>query len=150
MNFNPRSHEGSDGAILYLRPTIQISIHAPTRGATIKPALCFLIYAISIHAPTRGATLNHFCAHSAVRPFQSTLPRGERLMNLIGKLQIEEISIHAPTRGATGEILEKGGYYLISIHAPTRGATYDRETHTRTILFQSTLPRGERRLLTVL
>ena len=77
----------------------RISIHAPTRGATVvevyaKSALTFqstlpreerqyssitLIAssAISIHAPTRGATRNTFCKHFFIR-FQSTLPREER------------------------------------------------------------------------
>ena len=76
---------------------------------------------ISIHAPTRGATLpvNDI---SSTRKFQSTLPREERLGSLalmrelglfqstlpreerpftVLSLWIEGISIHAPTRGAT-------------------------------------------------
>ena len=36
-----------------------------------------LMYSISIHAPTRGATLMFSCCRQAAR-FQSTLPRGER------------------------------------------------------------------------
>ena len=78
-NFNPRSHEGSDIEFIYgfLRP--EISIHAPTRGATLLLAqqlpqgsdfnprshegsdlqsfgIVRCICGISIHAPTRGAT----------------------------------------------------------------------------------------------
>ena len=54
-DFNPRSHEGSD-----------------------FPALYFSIRkAISIHAPTRGATVSKMPIFDAVQ-FQSTLPRGER------------------------------------------------------------------------
>ena len=38
--------------------TVEISIHAPTRGAT-KVSVCLkLRLFISIHAPTRGATAN--------------------------------------------------------------------------------------------
>ena len=33
-----------------------ISIHAPTRGATLFVVLCHITITISIHAPTRGAT----------------------------------------------------------------------------------------------
>ena len=33
-HFNPRSHEGSDHVLLYPAENPQISIHAPTRGAT--------------------------------------------------------------------------------------------------------------------
>ena len=56
INFNPRSHEGSDVAVL---------------------RLCCAVCHISIHAPTRGAT--PISASSLfIRQFQSTLPRGER------------------------------------------------------------------------
>ena len=34
-NFNPRSHEGSDQTLSSVRCSPQISIHAPTRGATV-------------------------------------------------------------------------------------------------------------------
>ena len=33
-NFNPRSHEGSDSIIMDYPALQNISIHAPTRGAT--------------------------------------------------------------------------------------------------------------------
>ena len=76
--FNPRSHERSD-----LMPTTavdrsEISIHAPTRGATPSRSLTISPISISIHAPTRGATCMSY--HKAMRcRFQSTLPREERL-----------------------------------------------------------------------
>ena len=57
---------------------IVISIHAPTRGATIKPAIYDKVSGISIHAPTRGAT-------------PTRTPTANPHL----------ISIHAPTRGAT-------------------------------------------------
>ena len=78
-----------------------ISIHAPTRGATVVIIdLWQLVHAISIHAPTRGAT--------------------HRLetKNMVGR-----ISIHAPTRGATKMQMRLHLILMISIHAPTRGAT---------------------------
>ena len=55
---------------------------------------------ISIHAPTRGATLlaRHILDG---RIFQSTLPRGERLFKDDPNYIKIDISIHAPTRGAT-------------------------------------------------
>ena len=55
-----------------------ISIHAPTRGATMTSDDVLQAIFISIHAPTRGAT-------SASTPVAVWIP----------------ISIHAPTRGAT-------------------------------------------------
>ena len=77
-DFNPRSHEGSDRSNCEPVIDLLISIHAPTRGATV---LCFCVVVeldISIHAPTRGATKD------------------------VHRLQcLCYISIHAPTRGAT-------------------------------------------------
>ena len=57
MDFNPRSREGSDVVqeVCYLL-IIQISIHAPAKGAT-NCSICPLRYkGISIHAPAKGAT----------------------------------------------------------------------------------------------
>ena len=58
---------------------ISISIHAPTRGATVSDYAQNAITKISIHAPTRGATANRLGGYKAYA----------------------HISIHAPTRGAT-------------------------------------------------
>ncbi len=75
--FNPRSHKGSDKVIRELCTHVIISIHAPTRGATMLQVIkaCDLI--ISIHAPTRGAT-GLLAMKSVIFEFQSTLPQGER------------------------------------------------------------------------
>ena len=100
-----------------------ISIHAPTRGATSRSVYSLCHYAISIHAPTRGATM--------LSVFRS---------------KAFGISIHAPTRGATVRVRWIYCSKCISIHAPTRGATFlpvKKEAVQR--VFQSTLPRGERR-----
>ena len=62
-------------------------------------------------------------------------------------MQLEtQISIHAPVRGAT--LLQKGGCLnmAISIHAPVRGATVKELCEIVWGEFQSTLPRGERRV----
>ena len=77
-----------------------ISIHAPTRGATFIGFDCCFDILISIHAPTRGATLTA-CTKEGFARFQSTLPRGER-PPVDSKFDLlVYISIHAPTRGAT-------------------------------------------------
>ena len=61
--FNPRSHERSDkspvGAMFVGN---NISIHAPTRGATGTPVTGVKGAKISIHAPTRGATMYVYVA----------------------------------------------------------------------------------------
>ena len=55
-----------------------ISIHAPTKGATFTKLANYITKDISIHAPTKGATV-----------YAS------------GKVYDTDISIHAPTKGAT-------------------------------------------------
>ena len=121
---------------------------------------------ISIHAPAWGATA-FTEPKNADLSFQSTLPRGERLrlwINLStfinfnprsrvgsdagprGHARKCDISIHAPAWGATlcGFCL-LALIFLISIHAPAWGATFGRRLFVSACLFQSTLPRGERR-----
>ena len=147
---------------------------------------------ISIHAPTRGATLANVTASGVSATFQSTRPRGARLGKVTSAAVIDFISIHAPTRGATrqgpfgrfprfhfnprahaGRDLTSskkqpyqyvfqstrprgarpdlrsiyGDGIIISIHAPTRGATcrWVMKPGSSTI-FQSTRPRGARRV----
>jgi len=101
---------------------IQVSIHAPARGATGLPQktdqskACFNprpcargdgsqgipgnSYRVSIHAPARGATRHH-----ASTAWTST------------------VSIHAPARGATTHRVVVQSRSWVSIHAPARGAT---------------------------
>mgnify|MGYP005759827013 CR=1 FL=1 len=58
---------------------------------------------------------------------------------------VDLISIHAPARGATESDEVDGTLISISIHAPARGATDDKVYEMQTpVIFQSTLPRGER------
>ena len=55
--FNPRSYKRSDaGLVLDNLSGRLISIHAPTRGATMISSRDIVEITISIHAPTRGAT----------------------------------------------------------------------------------------------
>ena len=56
-SFNSRSHAGSDDVLSLLSSLLPVSIHAPTRGATVLPRLDAERVIVSIHAPTRGATL---------------------------------------------------------------------------------------------
>ena len=100
-------------------------------------------FIISIHAPTRGATVVSFAIFGAVI-FQSTLLQEERQAWDCISGRGQRISIHAPTRGATSS--SKVGYASenISIHAPTRGATISQSGCRRKSLFQSTLLQEER------
>ena len=101
LDFNPRSHKGSDGdsySICQYNQRFQSTL--PQGERQWKPLEIWMEKKISIHAPTRGATS--------------------------GSVELRNphwISIHAPTRGATARKAEEGAASLISIHAPTRGAT---------------------------
>ena len=77
-DFNPRSHERSDNTSPFRQADFRISIHAPTRGATIINDSDAERLSISIHAPTRGATSSVSMSMSQPYEFQSTLPREER------------------------------------------------------------------------
>ena len=108
---------------------MHISIHAPTRGATIPDEQRSYYENISIHAPTRGAT--PFPSPGGLYDtFQSTLPREERHSSVTRTTGSTAISIHAPTRGATAHFCSSCLYENISIHAPTRGATLRQATRT--------------------
>ena len=113
---------GATGELPLLLLLVGISIHAPARGATRAPCAHTALCNISIHAPARGATqCGRACLNN--RPFQSTLPRGER-RGVPGLGQRDHsISIHAPARGATVSFAMQLANYRISIHAPARGAT---------------------------
>ena len=124
-NFNPRSYKRSDILLYNLYVQCQISIHAPTRGATSRTSGVLSTIFISIHAPTRGATCqpytpSHSCLISIHAPtrgatkrmddnlrnaqFQSTLLQEERRINCPCENPHFVISIHAPTRGATAKM----------------------------------------------
>ena len=78
LYFNPRSHERSDGKeVKKMKSAIYISIHAPTRGATL---LKQTIYKVMDFNP-RSHERSDLCGYAA---------KGS-----------SQISIHAPTRGAT-------------------------------------------------
>ena len=98
-----------------------ISIHAPTRGATLELSQHSFYHQISIHAPTRGATIYILSTPYCFTYFN---PRSHEGSDTTGKdIQIDgQISIHAPTRGATL-------YFCVVMDL---------------CVFQSTLPRGER------
>ena len=146
-NFNPRSREGSDSIIHILKDHFYISIHAPARGATNASAKKQTPLNISIHAPARGATESRVILQQGYTVFQSTLPRGERRVADSNKVEVKQISIHAPARGATKNYLVTVNRFYISIHAPARGATFVEKRAAYVEIFQSTLPRGERRFI---
>ena len=76
-HFNPRTHVGCDGGKYAYLTILEISIHAPTWGATYLEHVLPEVHGISIHAPTWGATL-YTLARVCQYAFQSTHPRGVR------------------------------------------------------------------------
>ena len=103
---------------------------------------------ISIHAPTRGATIS-ILLKTSILLFQSTLPREERPgAYLFNTSLISDFNprSHERSDGNYGIVTVTEN---ISIHAPTRGATTSCKTFAIKFRFQSTLPREERHLLTI-
>ena len=79
VDFNPRSHEGSD----------PLSRGRTSTYSTFTP-----------RSPPGSDSAVDFSTSSGIL-FQSTLPRGERLRSPVTPSNLYGISIHAPTRGAT-------------------------------------------------
>ena len=100
------------------------SIHAPARGAT-PPAISrpWAMPTLQSTLP-RGERLLDMDRESVYVLLQSTLPRGERRTLPDSFVSNSSASIHAPARGATSV---QGGHpdegRRASIHAPARGAT---------------------------
>ena len=172
VDFNPRSHERSDRYQEFhsknklpfqstlpreerhqqpdrLSSGARISIHAPTRGATVYSFNTTSPDNISIHAPTRGATVNGI-SPVMVKDISIHAPTRGATDACVVITGVGSISIHAPTRGATKHHLPSLCIHGISIHAPTRGATNYGFDYPIYFKFQSTLPREERLQLLLL
>ena len=107
---------------------VAISIHAPARGATAFLAQVFQITGIiSIHAPARGATRQQLSPYPSAQ-FQSTLPRGERLVpcGIVIKGTRFQSTLPRGERPRPGHTADTA--HQISIHAPARGATIHSST----------------------
>ena len=100
-NFNPRTHVGCDccGPLFFSQLSQFQSTHP--RGVRLKHNIMPRSEEISIHAPTWGATHRPVTSAVVLPLFQSTHPRGVRLRLRVGLQPPEVISIHAPTWGAT-------------------------------------------------
>ena len=168
-SFNPRAHAGRDLTLDMLEITqqrfqstrprgarhfrlgavhgiLEVSIHAPTRGATCKLASCVWLSKcfnprahagrdlkyqrcvenvawVSIHAPTRGATSLPPSSLWTMTMFQSTRPRGARLLVVV-RVVVDVLFQSTRPRGARLVVLCVVDHVAaVSIHAPTRGAT---------------------------
>ena len=86
------------------------------------------------------------CLSRRVMLFQSTRPRGARLHDFPPAEWQNCVSIHAPARGATAGARQTKIICCVSIHAPARGATDQEYLELTEDEFQSTRPRGARRI----
>ena len=100
---------------------------------------------ISIHAPAKGATACKRSLSLCAAAFQSTLPRRERhLQQVVNNLLNSNFNPRSREGSDVGRCnLER--LTAISIHAPAKGATYFDYLKVSVRIFQSTLPRRERR-----
>ena len=128
---------------------MRISIHAPARGATVLLRSSCTVVCISIHAPARGATplTSPSCIASA--NFNPRSREGSDSTLHISRYR-HTISIHAPARGAT---LQSWHSYrsLRNFNPRSREGSDELNAYERIryLRFQSTLPRGERRTVTI-
>ena len=143
-----------------------VSIHAPTKGATHVDIHLNCIVGFQSTLPRRERRQG---IKLGVRPvcFNPRSHEGSDDYNTVLR-RVVKVSIHAPTKGATPSVRWLLILLFVSIHAPTKGATFhlsavtadmscfnprshegsDRHRPTSKIngmLFQSTLPRRERR-----
>ena len=126
LDFNPRSHEGSDRSSRWIDYGYGISIHAPTKGATCLYKVRLQLDQISIHAPAKGATRPKRLYRKWIHYFNPRSREGS---------DIYWVCIYTA--------------FYISIHAPAKGATWTPATVYTDWAFQSTLPRRERQRMAV-
>ena len=78
LNFNPRSHEGSDDKVCPVVLVCDISIHAPRGERLFSSPSSKVQYRSFQSTLPRGERLHLFPVVLDLHLFQSTLPRGER------------------------------------------------------------------------
>ena len=124
---------------------LMISIHTPTKGATVPDPKILLVHfyfnphshkgsdfirillscsvLISIHTPTKGATMHQDLLFDVVRKFQSTLPQRERPIRAVFCLSFNRFQSTLPQRERHSSVVCSVFTVIISIHTPTKGAT---------------------------
>ena len=145
MDFNPRSHEGSD--IANLCPLFWIcfiSIHAPTRGATEYTGRAACSCEHFNPRSHEGSDYGCFNACTLVCGFQSTLPRGERRAKQDSHRAVHDFN---PRSHEGSDNIHWAGNCFRRNFNPRSHEGSDfccLAVSGSNIKFQSTLPRGER------
>ena len=131
------------------RPMYSTAMFQPTRprGARlVRSGLVAELLQVSTHAPTRGATPLCRRRSSISAGFNPRAHAGRDREDQQSQADGAEVSTHAPTRGATRACEHQRVADEVSTHAPTRGATgVPRVRLTDLGEFQPTRPRGARR-----
>ncbi len=144
-NFNPRPRVGGDSLSTSNWITKGISIHAPAWGATYSDRVSINRYGISIHAPAWGATWPPRYSILPARDFnprprvggdtyptlmsasyyrfQSTPPRGGRLLFDGFDMALINFNPRPRVGGDLRVQVAQKSIVIISIHAPAWGAT---------------------------
>ncbi len=99
-DFNPHSHEGSDGCIYVFCFFGSISIHTPTKGVTLAAVNPSIVRKISIHTPTKGVTFDMPLLCLYAYNFNPHSHEGSDYLRSLLKYS-NRISIHTPTKGVT-------------------------------------------------
>ena len=138
--FNPRSLAGATDTPGYGNNGCTISIHAPSRE---RPVIYINHKLFNLFQSTlpRGSDLQPRHVTKTHGVFQSTLPRGSDSF-LCCSSKPFSISIHAPSRERLSPRFCHMASCMISIHAPSRERRRIKAQKMKSIIFQSTLPRG--------
>ena len=146
-HFNPRSREGSDKLPSLNHSTLVTFQSTLPRGE--RPCVRLFLSQDTNFNPRSREGSDHCPKRKSIvkKKFQSTLPRGERRAVAFLPSLLTAISIHAPARGATvpmsWQVRQTDYFNPRSREGSDYASAYNLD---RMIPFQSTLPRGERRI----
>ena len=126
-----------------MRNRINVSIHAPARGATVNVQLPVFFLCFNPRSRAGSDRLIKAFRH-IIGGFNPRSRAGSDKQAEAAEDFGQVVSIHAPARGATWIRHWVFAQTSVSIHAPARGATRAAGIPQGENWFQSTLPRGER------
>ena len=145
--FNPRSHVGATLVPNELRCRAKFQSTLP-RGERPDGHSGILIHEGFQSTLPRGERPLSAADKATTAAFQSTLPRGERRYRYAQQVCA---SCFNPRSHVGSDWSQCSKYYhvVVSIHAPTWGATLILWHSSPNVKFQSTLPRGERHVVSI-
>jgi len=142
-SFNPRARAGRDNLADLLGVVVEVSIHAPARGATELEADRRVVVEFQSTRP-RGARLAGKMFPAASLSFNPRARAGRDPGAYLLSLRCETFQSTRPRGARPEEMKGETEPSFVSIHAPARGATLGGELYPSCLQFQSTRPRGAR------